>query len=527
MFASIFENVSKRIIEVLAGVLFTVVAVAAAFVSVVRIDGYAESYEFVRDNPLINLVFAAFVALLIAFIGRWVGKNLEKRRKILLICEMAFAVVFGLGFSAVSKCFPTADQASVYYGAKHFAANWFADLAEKDSYFSVYPHQMALALAQEIILRIAHTESYHVLQGVNALCNALTIWSLYSITDTLFEDKKVSVYTLLLTLFSIPLFWYTPFVYGDLASIGFSLYAVALLIKALSGKKSESAESMSSRRAPSIVYYIGSALSILIATLVRSNTLIFVIAVALCLLVYLIVNKKPLLLIYIVAIAILCGGVNKAAIKLYEFRSGNSINDGMPSICHMVMGLQEGPMGNGYYNGYNFDTYVNRADYDQALAKELAHADLDARLSEFKANPGYAFKFFRDKFFGQWLSFDFDCYHFTCGAYYERWAIIESLFSGTLYKVTSFIMDKFGFLVYALSAYAVFNLFKKRKDSTLSMLGYILLTAVIGGAIFYIVWEGAGRYILPYYIYTLPFAAYGLRLLTKGSSLKITMNHDK
>ncbi|MBR4993693.1 MAG: hypothetical protein IKY04_05530, partial [Lachnospiraceae bacterium] len=241
MFAGIFENVSKRIIEVLAGVLFTVVAVAAAFVSVVRIDGYAESYEFVRDNPLINLVFAAFVALLIAFIGRWVGKNLEKRRKILLICEMSFAVVFGLGFSAVSKCFPTADQASVYYGAKHFAANWFADLAEKDSYFSVYPHQMALTLAQEIILRIAHTESYHVLQGVNALCNALTIWSLYSITDTLFEDKKVSVYTLLLTLFSIPLFWYTPFVYGDLASIAFSLYAVALLIKALSGKKSESA----------------------------------------------------------------------------------------------------------------------------------------------------------------------------------------------------------------------------------------------------------------------------------------------
>ncbi len=505
----VFENLSMRIIEVLAGLLFTILAVAAAFVSVVRADGYAESYSFAWDNPVINVLFAAFMAAIFMLIAKWVRKDLEKRRKLLLIMEMALAVLVGLAFAAVSKCFPTADQASVYYGAKHFAANWFADLAETGSYFSVYPHQMALALAQEIIIRIAHTDSYHVLQGVNALCNALTIWALYSISDTLFDDKNVSIYTLLLTFFTLPLFWYTPFVYGDLASIGFSLLGLALLLKALLkedfGKKWHK---------PAL--FAGSVLSLFIATLVRSNTLIFVIAVALCLLVYIIRNKKPLLLIYIAVIAILCGTVNKGAIKFYEWRSGNEINDGMPSICHMVMGLQEGPMGNGYYNGYNFDTYVNRANYDQEKAKELAKADFTKRIDEFKADPAYTAAFFRDKFFGQWLSTDFDCYHFTCGAYYERWPVVESLFSGTLYKVTSFYMDKYGFFVYALTAFAVISSLvrgfrKKESEEKRGILHYILLTAIIGGAIFSIIWEGAGRYVLPYFVFAIPYAGCGLK----------------
>jgi len=460
-----FENISKKIVEILTGFLFLDLAATAAFMSVVRADGYAESYEFNLDNPVLNVLGAVIFMALFFLICKWVSKNLEKRRRILLIAEMCFAVIFGLGFSAVSKCFPTADQASVYYGAKHFAADWFGDLAEKGSYFSVYPHQMALAFAEELVLRLFHTESYHVLQGVNALCNALTIYSLYSIGDIMFEDKKVSVYTLLTILLCMPLYIYTPFVYGDLASIAFSLLGVLLLLRALL-KNYE-------KKWVKWAMYAGSVLSLLIATLVRSNTLIFVIAVILCTLVYLFVNRKPKLLIYIAVVAILCGSVNTAAIKLYEMRSGTNINDGMPSICHMVMGLQEGPMGNGYYNGYNFDTYVNRADYDQKLAKELAMADLEARIEEFKASPSYAFKFFGDKFVGQWESLDFDCYHFTCGAYYERWGIVESLYSGGLYKVTSRFMDRFGFFVYTFTCMGIgYILFRKPKYE-LSIIHYL------------------------------------------------------
>lgn len=499
---SFFENISKRIIKFFLALLLVLIVLAAAFINVARENGYSEEFSFALDNPLINILFFIVVFLFFFLVTKWVSKDILKRRKVLLIAEMIFAIIFGIGFSAVSKCFPTADQASVYYGSKHFMTNYYGDLAETGSYFSVYPHQMALALAQEIILRICHTESYHVLQGVNAVCNAVTIWSLFTVSDALFEDKKISVYTLLLTLFTLPLFWYTPFVYGDLASIGFSLLSLALLLKALLVKYD--------KKWMKFGLYISSAISVVIATLVRTNTLIFVIGLILCILIYIIKEKKPALLIYVLVVGFLCASINSACVRFYEIRSGQEINDGMPSICHVVMGLQESPMGNGYYNGYNFDTYVNKANYDKELATQIAKEDLNSRLEEFKSDKEQAFLFFKDKFLAQWLSFDFDCYHFTCGAYYERWPIVESLFSGTLYKVTSFFMDKYGFFVYVMALIGVIVLLRKKDES---ILAYVLPVTIIGGALFYLIWEAAGRYILPYFIYVIPTASLGANMI--------------
>jgi len=498
------EKISKKIIEVLSVILYLTLVISASLITVRHASAYDETFTFVTDSPFINIVFASVMMFIFYWIVVWVSKNMDKRRKILLIAELIIVFAFGLGFSAISKCFPTADQASVYYGSKHFAANYYGDLAEINSYFSVYPHQMALALAQEIVFRVFHTDSYHLLQGINALCNSLTVWSLFSISDIAFENKKVSVYTLLISVFCLPLLWYTPFVYGDLASIAFSLLGVTLILKALLTENS---------KLRTIIFLVGSLFSLLIATLVRTNTLIFVIALVLVTLVYLIKEKKPILLIYVLTLAFLCAGVNKTTIALYEYRSGQNINDGMPSICHMVMGLTEGEAGNGYYNGYNFDTYVNRAGYNQDLARELAQKDLNKRISEFKDDPVYAFEFFKDKFLAQWMSGDFDCFHFTSGKYYDRYPIVESLFSGSLFKISSFYMDKYMFLIYISTlTSAIALLFGKRKCS---ILGYTTLVAIIGGWFFYTIWEASGRYILPYFIYAIPLSAVGIDMITE------------
>ena len=71
-------------------------------------------------------------------------------------------------------------------------------------------------------------------------------------------------------------------------------------------------------------------------------------------------------------------------------------------------------------------------------------------------------------------------------------------------------MDKYGFFVYTLTAVGVILAFINRKKNNYGILHYILLTAIIGGALFYLVWEAAGRYVLPYFIFALPYAAAGL-----------------
>jgi hypothetical protein len=54
----------------------------------------------------------------------------------------------------------------------------------------------------------------------------------------------------------------------------------------------------------------------------------------------------------------------------------------------------------------------------------------------------------------------------------------------------------------------LFNVLKKGDVSDSEMLMLIL---IFGGIVFHEFWEGSSRYAMRYYIYWLPFAAFGIR----------------
>ena len=527
------DKLSKKIIEALALLLFALITIFGAFRSAYLEDGYGQKLFFYKDSILLNLLFCAVLFVIMKLCADFVAKNMEKRRRILLVLTLVYTFVLSLGWAAVSKCFPTADQASVYYGAKHFAADYFAEITEKNSYFSCYPHQMGLALFYEWILRLFHTESFHLLQGVNAVCNCITVLSLYAITTHLFKEKKVSVYFLLLMLLCFPLYWYTPFVYGELPSFAFSFFGIWMLLEALGreksaicGKGQKETQERSRVDLQKVSFLVLSLFSLFLATMVRKNTLILIIAVTLTLLVYMLKEKKPWYLLYLLLLVTLCSQANSFAIKLYENRSGGQLNAGVPGISHMVMGLQESEYAPGWYNGFNFTTYAYDADYNQAEAIRLSKLALQERLDVFKSEPDYTFRFFRDKFMAEWLNTGYACYDSTAGKYYDRLSVVESLYSGTGFYVTRFFMDKYQFAIY-LSAlvFVAGNLaIGRKKREQASILQYTLLVTVIGGALFYLVWEGSGRYILPYFLMTIPYAAAGLEKLL---SLLVTFKKKK
>lgn len=504
------HRIAEKIIEIAVFLLFGCITLSGAFSSAVLEDGYGQKLFFVRDSLLLNLLFGVLFCFLLHFCVKIICKNQDKRSRILLFVTLAYTFLLSLGWAAVSKCFPTADQASVYYGAKHFAAGNFSEITDKYSYFSCYPHQMGLALFYEILFRLFHTESYHLLQGVNAVCNVITVLSLYQITKHLFPGKKVSVYLLFLILFCLPLFWYTPFVYGELPSFAFSFFGVWMLLAAIQRKGKKSLPCLSF-----------SLLAITGAAAVRKNTLILVIAVLLTLSVYLFKEQKPFYLIYVILLAVFCSGAIPLAVRYYENNSGSSLNDGVPGISHVVMGLQEAEYAPGWYNGFNFETYANAADYDQKEAVRISRQAFKERLKVFSEDPAYARRFFFDKFRAEWLNTGYACYDSTAGKYYERHPAVESLYSGAGFFITRFFMDKYQFLIYFTALlFTAGKLFapKKRKEDAFSggLLLYTLPAAVLGGALFYLAWEGSGRYILPYFIMTLPYAAAGMDLLDAG-----------
>ncbi|MBD5457151.1 MAG: hypothetical protein HDR27_01095 [Lachnospiraceae bacterium] len=521
-FSGFLDKIARKTVEILAFILFACITITGAFRSAYLENGYGQKLFYVRDSLLLNLLFCALLFGLLYFLAGVVGKNPEKRRKILLVLTLVYTFVLSLGWAAVSKCFPTADQASVYYGAKHFAADYYAEITDKYSYFSCYPHQMGLAFFYELILRLFHTESYHVLQAVNALCNVVTVLSLYQVTNLLFPNKKVSIYFLLLTILCFPLYWYTPFVYGELPSFAFAFFGLWMLL--LGVKK---------MGRMGIVYAGISLLSFTCAAAIRKNTLILIVAVGITLLVYLCKERRFLYMIYLILIFIFCNGAIPLAIRHYENRSHSTLNAGVPGISHVVMGLQEAEYAPGWYNGFNFETYAYEADYDQEKAVQISRQALGERQEVFRNDPGYAFQFLGKKFMAEWLNTGYACYDSTAGKYYERHPLVESLYSGAGFYVTRFFMDKYQFFIY-LAALFFFGkrLFSKKKeeDSDLEpygILSYILPATVLGGALFYLAWEGSGRYILPYFIMTLPCAAAGAAWLDEQIKLLYTIRKEQ
>lgn len=530
VFAGFLDKIAKKTVEILAFLLFACITVAGAFRSAYLENGYGLKLFFVRDSLLLNLLFCVVLFGLLYFLAGIIGKNMEKRRKILLAVTLLYTFVLSLGWAAVSKCFPTADQASVYYGAKHFAANYYAEITDKYSYFSCYPHQMGLAFFYELLLRLFRTESYHLLQAVNALCNVVTVLSLYQVTKLLFPDKKVSVYFLLLTILCFPLYWYTPFVYGELPSFAFAFFGLWMLLLSVR----ESKERTTSSKKPTAPVLSGvSLLSFTLATAIRKNTLILILAVVITLFVYLCKERRFLYMIYLILLLVFCNGAIPLAIRHYEKCSQSTLNAGVPGISHVVMGLQETEYAPGWYNGFNFETYAYEADYDQAEAIRISRQVLAERLEIFRQDPGYALRFFRDKFMAEWLNTGYACYDSTAGKYYERHPIVESLYSGAGFYITRFFMDKYQFCIYlAALLFLGGRLFSKKKGgqeepegNSFGLLRYALLATILGGALFYLAWEGSGRYILPYFLTTLPYAAAGTALL--DARIKLLYNVRK
>lgn len=499
-FPVLLDKIAIKIVEIICFLLFGCITIMGAFSSVWLENGYGTELIFAKDSLVLNLVLAALALISLKGIANWILKrNAEKRIRILLIFTISYTFLLSLLWAAFSKCFPTADQASVYYGAKHFAANYYEDLAYKASYFSCYPHQMGLTLFQEILFRIFHTESFHLLQGINAICNGLVVWTLYQITRIFFGDKKIEIYLLLLMILCFPLFWYTPFVYGELPSLAFGFLGIWLLLEGVRGEKK-------------FLWLLTSLFAFFIASLVRKNTLILVVAVFLTIGVWIIKERKYWYFLYEAIFLLLCISAIPMAIKSYELRSGKQLNDGVPGISHMVMGLQDNDYAPGWYNGYNFETYAYDADYDQEKAISISRADLQERIRYFMNSPKATRKFFYDKFRAEWLNTGFACFDFTAGKYYERHPFIENLYSGNAFYIMRFLMDKYQFVVFFFAfVFVSVNLFNK--VGRVEILHYILLVTILGGAIFYLVWEGSGRYVFPYFIMTLPYSAAGMEHL--------------
>lgn len=529
----------QRSIHVFSVILFAILALTAFFRTAYVENAYEIVIQLRWDNPLFNILF--LVCSILVYHGLCkLFTRIKHGEKILLILSCLWIFGASMLWTYFSKSGPASDCGSVYYAAKQFARNDFSALSYRDSYFSVYPFQLGLASFYELIFRFAGSDNFHILQGVNAICLVVCMLSQYGLCKQLFRSEKTALYSLLLTDFCIPFIMYGSYIYGEIPSFAFILFGSYMILLFLDSFLNN-CDLFPSAKVSLITKHLYlyriltgafGFLSIVAAVWVRKNSLIFLIALGIILILYFIKHRtdfslmqKVLLPLYFITMFVLAVQIIPLIQNMYAHRSGTEINRGVPTSTYLAMGLMEADAGPGGYNGYNFETFTVTADYDYDKASALGFSAYQERLDYFLAHPSYALSFLANKFMNQWLNVGWAIFDSIYISFGERLPIIESCFSGPLYNVLVDYMSGYQMVLYGLVALSLLPPFfhDRNKQTSSKMYSaniasahpfyYLFLLTAVGGALFYMIWESSGRYVLPYAIFVLPHAAHGMALL--------------
>lgn len=445
----------------------------------------------VRDGVKGNLLF--ILAALLLF-GLFLWANRRVKRDIVLKIVLGAACIFPFLLATVwihsMHISPWADSGKLIEIADMFAKGDYSEFTQ-GSYLTAYPQQIGLVMLHHLALRLGWNPAA-AFQTLSSLAVPLCTFAGYRLVDNLWENKDVDMIYLFLQAGCLPFFFYTTFVYGEVLSITFQMFALSFAAAILK-------KGWNKRRLAGLILFTGAALFI------RKNSLIIVAAMALCGLIMLLRREKRaaagLLLAGLLAGCVLPALVEKAVYGRHETGA-----DSMPSFCHIAMGMQTGGgLGIGGHNGYNLITF-RAAGSDAAAAKELALKDIREQLKRWSANPGEAALFYKEKLLWQWTAPTFQC--FVMSRFHTRppEGLAHEILYGGLRKPVSGFMDSYQSLIYAGMLWYCLMMIWKKRDFAENLPAVLFL----GGFLFSALWEAAPRYMLPHYVLMAPAAAWGI-----------------
>ena len=462
---------------------------------------YGERPEYRWDNIPLNLLFlTAIVGILYIFYKKQIFEKISV--KALAAVAVLFVIGMSLLWIQVSHTYPEADQKAVSWVSYLMTQNNFL-FFEHGKYMQIYPNQLGLAAILETLYRLTGGENWKVFMYLTALANGAVVYLLYRITDRLYHDQNADRLVLLASMGCIQIILYSTFLYGIMLGLAFALgafYAVLLFLER--GKWR---------------YAVSSGILIGISILVKNNYSIFLVALVILLL-YNAVKKSGwksfAAVLIILGLTVI---LSKSLTAFYEHRSGLTLESGMPKSLWVAMGMQEGERAEGWYNEFNFNTYVN-SNCDPVASDAIAKEAITESLQHFQKDPAYAARFYLRKTLSQWNEPTYEALWVNQFHSGDFSTIVQSIYEGKLYQVLSEYMNLFQLLVFA----AVFAglLICRKGEKRWQLTKLYLPMVILGGFIFHTIWEAKSQYIFPYFVCMRPGAAAGIAGVLKKTSKK-------
>lgn len=496
-----------------AGILITgFLSLYSLFFTTEFVSNAGEELIQIRGTAGIILLLMMLSFFLLAFSVKWImyrEAGREKRIRILRDAVVFYAVFYGILWAWLCKYEPMWDQEEVSLFAEYLASGVQEMDEGRRAYITMYPHQLGLMVFLGQVYRLFGQGNFFAFQLLNALGAGGIVYLGYGIVCRMTGREEAGVCFLFLMLSCHPLYIYVCYVYGEVLSVAGSFLAISALFGFLeSGKKR---------------YAVLLAAALTVSCLIRSNCAIVLIAVICVLLVKAFAEKK-LRYMSVAILTVAAFLLSRTALnQYYENRMEISLQNGLPSVVWLAMGLQSNGEKSGWYNGYSHYVYLELAEGDAKKAEEIGKISVKESLKEFQERPVYAVDFFYRKIVSQWNEPTYAALEVTNCEKNVRNSWMERIYKGDLWKAFVRIMDAYQSLIY--TGAFLFMADSVRKKKTLEV--YLWLIIVLGGFLFYLFWEAKSRYILPYYIAMIPMAACGYDLLIRKIPFIIKQNSRK
>ncbi len=460
-------------------------------------DMTSQVVKYSPDRFWISIPLTVFLFLACVVKGRAFAAASGRTRNICLIGTLLWVLVAGLILLLFGRTIPAADSGSVYGMALGMAQGDYSVIGV-NSYISFYPQQVGLMTYYEVLIRIWNCfglslAPFHFIKLINVVVVAGIVFFQYLLVGCLFgEYPEAQGICLFLSALNMPLIFYGSFVYGEIPS----LFAFSLGIYMLAGcvrhiRKGEGG-------APGFVKGLMAVLFLGCSVFLRKNMLIPVIALGILLLLEGLFHKEKKIRRKILLIFLFCIGVSfliqPLSVKWMEHRTGYTINKGVTPLSYVAMGMQEASRAPGWYNGFNFDTYLE-ADFNEEKADEISRDAIRERQEYFGEHPGEAVRFYVKKILSQWADGTYAARQATLAEYGGRTTFFKEIYEGRYSMVLIELCNALQNLMYMGAAVLCFYMLRHRDGG---MYGYMPVIALFGGFLFHTVWEANARYSFSY-----------------------------
>jgi len=490
----------KKIVNILMGAILVFLIVMSFFSTSVMSGNEEEITEFVKDNIVLNLLFIIAVIVILTICMKFYegsvlqkieGIGVKKIRGVLLLGLFVICFVWLL----MTRTEPRGDQQAIFqavYFLHEGDYSWF----EPGGYLEACSNQIGLVLFYYLVSLIFGFKNAIVYQLLNAI-GAVAIYKKIGdiCLDLGMAEQKV-IWLNAISYVFFPIIMYTNFIYGNILGVALSIAAISWEIRFFKGRGTK--------------YAFISGLAIILGTIIKMNCMIFLIAMIIYAVIKMIETRKKVYILFVLILIIalfLSASIPKAIARQI---TGEKLDQGITSLAFVVMGLQDGSRGSGWFNNYINESYED-SGYNTEIQKQMAIEEIKKSLELFKSDLKYTAKFFGKKLASEWNNPTFQCYWINQIADSEivQGPIVRWINNDESVKIGYAFLDKFCALV-LIGAFVCFA--NCRNELTLEQM--IFATVFIGGFIFHIFWEAKAQYTLSYFILLFPYSITGYEIIT-------------